>query len=173
MKEKKENAPMAFGKKYKVLNFSVLKYTRTLSRDELKELRSVAPAIDVKGLQRMGMPYIKVSAISGIWAVEYCSNTEMYRMIEATVSSGTEKDVNALASLFNMMFMDTSVIGDEEYFAAKMTAMGDYLKRRRAGDIDKEADDAVLEDVKADFELKENLETMSELEKKIEEGGES
>ena len=74
---------------------------------------------------------------------------------------------------FNMMFMDTSVIGDKEYFAAKMTAMGDYLKRRRADDIDKEADDAVLEDVKADFELKENHETMSELEKKIEEGGES
>lgn len=171
MEEKSINVPMSYGKRYKVMNFVVLKYTKSLGREDLKALRSELPPDEVRHLQRVGLSYIKVSALSVLWSVEFCALTEMYRMIERTISSGGEEDIAALANLFNMMFMDTSIIGDERYFADKMSAMDSYMKRRKASDVSKEDDDAVLESVKADVDFKDDLDSLSEMENLIKEGG--
>lgn len=70
------------GKKARVGNYEVLKYSKSLSKKELKQLREGAtdelPAAVKECLQRSSLSYIKVSTISGSWSVEFVVGTTMY-----------------------------------------------------------------------------------------------
>ena len=62
---------LPFGKKLRVRNFVVLKYTKSLKPSELKQLRNQKgiPAEVQKHLQRGGLPYIKVETLEEIGPV--------------------------------------------------------------------------------------------------------
>jgi len=157
-----EQKRMPFGKKVKCGNFLVLKRIKALSRADLKSLRNTIgiPKDMQKHLQRGGLPYIKVEALSGIWSVEYCCNTEMFRAIDtllpiaieaANRGEDTETTVADFAHLFAMMMTDTMVIGDKEFQEGKALAMKGLLERQKP----KEGDDKeILEEMQKDEEHK-------------------
>ena len=69
MEEKKEILVLPFGRKIQVGNYTVLKYTKTLTKQQLKSIREdkdIHPEVK-RQLTRNGLPYIKVEAISMIW----------------------------------------------------------------------------------------------------------
>lgn len=161
---------MEFGRKYRVGNFRVLKYNRVLRKSEVSELRNqMGIPMDLrKSLQRSQLPYIKVMAVSGIWAVEFCCNTEMYRFIEHMIAGGDTEDVTTLMHMFNMMFTDTMVMGDAEFLSDKARAMKALMDRQKAPDVGKEEDDSILDGLKADEEAKA---TIIDMAGKMKEGG--
>lgn len=162
---------MDFGKKYRVGNFTVLKYTKSLTKKELASLREDLPRDVRKTLQRNGVPYIKIEAVSGIWAIEFCCNTDMFRMIDVLLAGGgTEVDVTGLTHMFLMWFTDTCIRGDREYVEAKAQAMKAFLDRQKAAAVSDEADAEALKDVERDLDAHAVLAGM---EKHIEEGGAS
>ena len=144
---------LQFGKKYQVGNFFVFKYNRVLSKSEVNELRTQLgiPADERKKLQRAQLPYIKVEAVSGIWSVYYCCNTTVFRLIDGMLGEGGEENEALLAHLFNMWFMDTTVLGDDEYFLDKAKAFKAFMERRRAGDVSEKEDEEILNAMKADI----------------------
>ena len=161
--ERKTTLP--FGKKEKCGNFLVLKYAKSLSKADLKTLRSNAgiPADMRKHLQRGTLPYIKVEAISGIWAVEYCCNTQMYMVIDRLLplaieaahnNEEAETSIADLAHLFAMMMTDTTVLGDEEYQKAKALALKGFMERQKASEISKEKDDEIVAALRGEEEAR-------------------
>lgn len=178
MEEK--NKKLLFGKKYSVGNFWVLKYNRTLRKSEVAELRNMAgiPADMRKNLQRASLPYIKVSAVSGIWSVEFCCNNLMYRFIDEVLAQAIEADEHGLvlehnsiadfAHMFNMFYTDTCVLGDSIYTADKANALKALMARQKAAAISDEEDQKIIDDMKADEEAKAAIIDMA---KHIEEGG--
>ena len=173
MEEKKELQTIPFGKKLRVGNFSVLKYTKSLNKAELKELRNDAgiPQDIQKHLQRGGLPFIKIEAISGIWAIEYCVGTSVYKYIDEQLCDQT---MLTFLHLFTTWFTDTATSGDEKYLEDKARAMAGFMERikaRKAGEEtaeEKSEDDKILEEVKADEEAKATILDMAQ---KIKEGG--
>lgn len=156
---------MPFGKKLKCGNFLVLKYTKTLSKADMKTLRNVAgiPADIQKHLQRGGLPFIKVETLSGIWGVEFCCNTQMFMVIDrllplAIDAAHEEREVDTtvadFAHLFAMMMTDTMVIGDDEYQKAKALAMKGLLERQKPAEVSEEEEGKTLESLKTEEEAK-------------------
>lgn len=156
-----EKNTMPFGKKLKCGNFLVLKYTKTLSKGDMKTLRSTAgiPADVQKHLQRGGLPYIKVEALSGIWAVEFCCNTQIFAVIDqllpmaiAAAQDDEEADTTVadFAHLFALMMTDTMVIGDGEYQQAKAEAMRQLLERQKPAEVSDEEEQKVLDELAND-----------------------
>lgn len=133
MEEKGKEKGMVFGKRYRVGNFWVLKYTRVLRRDELVELRKGIPMDAGNHVTRNGLPFIKVGSASGVWGVEFCCSTAMYRFIDRCLGDG---DTGILLPLFTMWFMDTTVLGDGEYQRAKADLMKSFLERQKSALID-------------------------------------
>lgn len=161
-----EETKLPFGKKILVGNFTVLKYTRTLPKKQLQQLRdseNIHPDVRKK-LTRSGLPYIKVEAVSQIWAIEFCCNTAVFSYLDnylplalAAVEAGVELKENSLTDImhvFGMWMTDTCVWGDSQYIEAKANAVNDLMNRQRAikanaeSAEEKEADDKVLEEVK-------------------------
>lgn len=132
-------ASLPFGKKAQVGNFVVLKYTKALSKTEVKKLRAADGILaDVqKQLQRGSLAYIKVSTISGSWSVEYVCGTTMFDTINAFPVAYDENEnlvyygdgYSNLYSLLNGIFTDSATVGDAEYGFAKQIAMQMYLDR--------------------------------------------
>ena len=157
--EQNENKSLPFGRKLRVGNYWVLKYTRSINRKDLRALRDEAgiPRDVQKHLQRGGLPYIKVEAVSGIWSVEFMVGTSVYRMIDEQLCEDT---MTNFVHIFTTWFTDTAVRGDEKYIEDKAAAMAAYMERIKAtkGDAEtaeeKAEDDKVLDDVKADEEAK-------------------
>ena len=157
-----------FGKKIKVMNFFVLKYTKALSSGELKRMRNAQgiPAEAQKHLQRGGLPYIKVMTLSENWSVEFVCCTAMYELIERFCvfedsEHGelvlTEEALAGLHNLFVLMYSDTAIVGDTEYFEAKGKALNEFMARqwaKKETPDSKAEDDAVLEELKKDEEAK-------------------
>jgi len=159
---------MPFGQKARVGNFSVLKYTKSLTKREVEQLRTdIAPHIR-KHLQRGGLPYIKVEAISGIWAIEFCCNTNVFGMIDGIIGSGDKNKMTTLAHIFNMWYMDTCLPGDAQYQEDKAKAIKGYMNRCNAKAVSKEEDDKTLDELRADEEHRAAIVDMAQ---KIKEDG--
>ena len=76
---------MDFGKKLYCGNFVVTKKSRSLSKQELKELRDKEGIRDDvrKHLTRGSLPYICVETVGGGWKVEFGIGTTMFEAIDA------------------------------------------------------------------------------------------
>ena len=165
---------LMFGRKYRVGNFFVFKTNKVLRKSEVAELRNQMgiPKEERKRLQRSQLPYIKVEAVSGVWAVEFCCNTTVYRFIDMMLpraieahERGEELEENSLASfahMFNIMYMDTCVIGDTVYSTDKASALKAYMERQKAAEVSQEDDDKVLEELQADEEAKATIVDMAD-----------
>lgn len=130
---------MDFGKKVYCGNFVIVKKTRSLSKREMKKLRDEdgVPADVRKHLTRGSVPYMRVEAVGGSWAVEYGVGTSMFGALDALgVAYGDDgvlrvsgaEGANA-AYLFAVMYADATVVGDIEYQRAKVELLDAYLKR--------------------------------------------
>lgn len=130
---------MEFGKKVKVGNFYLLKYSKSLSSKELSKLRDAAdvPAEVRKYLSRGSLPYIKVSTVTDSWSVEFVMGMNMFNVLDGVKVVhdgegvyqlyGTEEcDVH---SLLVTMFADTTTLGDIEYNVAKQKLLSEYIDR--------------------------------------------
>lgn len=163
---------LPFGKKVQVGNYTVLKYTKTLTKNQMKQIREdkdIHPEVR-KQLSRNGLPFIKVEAISQIWAVEFCCNCQVYlyidRVLPLAILAAQEKrepeyeTIADFAHLFGMWMTDTCVQGDSIYYADKGKALQALIERQKALNAEKESseekaeDDKVLEEVKAEEEAK-------------------
>lgn len=156
-----------FGKKIQVRNFFVLKYTKTLKSGELKRLRNAKniPAEVQKHLQRGGLPYIKVMTLSENWSVEFVCSTTMYNFIDGRCQPNeklelSQEATSALHNLFALMYADTAVLGDTEYYETKGKALNDFMKRQHSLKETPESkadDDKVLEEMKQQEEARANI----------------
>lgn len=151
-----ENKKMVYGHRYRVGNYAVIKYNKVLRKQEVSELRNqIGIPDDIrKSLQRAQLPFIKVNAISGIWGIEFCCNTCVYRLIDTHLGEGGEQNEAMLAHLFNMWYMDTAVPGDDEYMKAKAEALKSFMERQKPAAVSEEEDAKVLEELKKDEEAK-------------------
>lgn len=149
---------MPFGKVFRVANFSVIKTSRTLSKKQIAQLRAESglPKDLLRDVQRAGLPYIKVSAISGLWAVEFSAQSTMFAFLDSR-DYDDFSEVNTLHSLFTMWLADTSIIGDLEYWKLKGEALNGFLERQKSEATDKEHEKA-LEEVSTMMEAKEKME---------------
>lgn len=175
-----ERKTLEFGRKYQVGNFRVLKYNRVLRKSGVAELRTQMgiPRDEWKNLQRSQLPYIKVMAVSGVWAVEFCCNTSIYQFIDNLLvraidayEQGVKLEGNDLASfahMFNHMYMDTVILGDSIYHADKGNALKAFMERHKAAEVSQEEDDATLKELEADENAKATIIDMAE---KMKEGG--
>lgn len=167
MEEKMTEMP--FGVKMKFGNYTVLKYAKTLSKREVANLREGIPQNIRKHLQRGKIPYIKVEAISGVWAIEFCCNTQVYRLIDQTIAECDEKHNVTLVHIFNMWYMDTCIPGDEEYQEDKAKAMKAFMGRIKAENPKNDAE--ILDDVKDSEEAKAKIQEIAEHLKDGDDGG--
>lgn len=163
---------MDFGVKVKVGNYQIVKFSKSLSKSEAKKLRSIdkIPADVQKHLQRASLPFIKVSTVSGSWAVEFVIGTTMYEALDELhvvhdaagnhTLMGNEK-TNAEA-IFAAMLADTTTVGDFEYQTAKQKLLKEYLDRaskklnekadagKSEDDLKKESEEAVEQVIERD-----------------------
>lgn len=153
---------LPYGRKQRVGNFSVLKYTKTFSKSQMKELREETGAS--KNFGRTGVPYIKVSAISGAWSVEFAAISTMYRFLDSR-NYEDEKGLIGLHNLFTQWLTDTLIIGDAEYIEAKADAMKDFIGRQQSDD-NKTEEDAALDEMK---EMQDVLDTVESVKNELEE----
>ena len=161
---------MEYGRKYQAGNFYAIKFNKTLRKSEVAELRDQMgiPMGERKKLQRSQLPYIKVHAVSGVWSVEFCCNTAMYRLIDEWLAGDDEELKISLAHMFSMMYTDTMVAGDAKYLADKARAMKSLMERSKATEVSDEEDEKIIGDLKADEESKATLLDMA---KEIGKGG--
>lgn len=171
---------LGFGKKYRVGNFLVFKFNKVLRKSEVAQLRTQMgiPADVRKHLQRSYLPFIKVEAISGVWSVEFCCNTNMYRFIDNVLAraikaenEGVKLETNTVtdfAHFFSMFFADTTILGDSIYTVDKANALQAYMERHKAlseaemTEADKSKDEDDLEAVRKDEEAKATIIDMTE-----------
>lgn len=157
---------MMFGRRYQIGNYVVFKFNKVLKKFEIAELRNQIgiPKEDRKMLQRAQLPYIKVEAGSGIWAVEFCCNTAMYQYLDAFVVQAVEADeegielednnITDLSHVFSMMFTDTCILGDAEYTQDKGNALQALMERRKAREVSEEEDMKELDGLRQEEETK-------------------
>ena len=126
---------MEFGKKLYCGNFVVTKKSRSLSKQELKELR------DKEGIREDVRKHLTRG-----WKVEFGIGTTMFEAIDALSMVRDEKgdwrthgtEGKNAEAIFTGMFVDTTVAGDAEYQTAKMKAMTEYIERTSKANIAKE-----------------------------------
>ena len=178
---------LPFGKTIKTRHFTVLKFSKSLSKKEVASLREDIPAEIKKNLQRGSLPFIKIANISGTWGVEYSIGTSMYAALDecVPVSVGgnyefSKDDGNIIEAFAQLMYADTSLPGDAEYTAGKLKLRDEYLAReaarRNAADdkgkteeqLRNESDEAVQEVIDRDKHAETILEMAEQIKK---EGG--
>lgn len=130
-----EQKGLELGKIYHAGNFIIKKFTRTLTKEQMLQLRDAMniPRDVQKRLKRNGMQFIKASTISGSWSVEWVFGMSFFKAIdEMPVNENGEFYGTALDNLtmiLTCMFADTSVVGDMEYMAEKQKLMHKYFDR--------------------------------------------
>lgn len=130
-----EQKGLKLGKIYHAGNFIIKKFTRTLTGEQIRQLRDEMniPREVQRNLQRTGLPFIKVSTVSGSWSVEWVFGMSFFEAIdEMPVNENGEFYGTALDNLtmiLTCMFADTSVVGDMEYMAEKQKLMHKYFDR--------------------------------------------
>lgn len=139
---------MEYGKKVYVGNFWMMKKSRSLSKKEMRELRekdNLAPEVR-KNLSRSALPYIHIENISGGWEMNIGIGMSMYGALDGLVTApGGDRGwyvpgiegLNAEAVIAGM-FVDTTIVGDEEYQAAKYRVMREYIERTVHGKAQEE-----------------------------------
>lgn len=130
---------LPFGKKVYTRHFCLLKTSKSLSKKEVAMLRKDIPADVSKNLQRGSLPYVKVSTISGIWAVEFVIGTSMYYAFDnlnpKQVDDHLElpkEELDGVEAIVQLGFTDTTLVGDDEYIAGKLKLRDEYIKRESA-----------------------------------------
>lgn len=130
---------LPFGKNIKTRHFTVLKFSKSLSKKEVALLRENIPAEIKNHLQRGSLPFIKISDIAGTWGVEFSVVTSMYAALDkcVTVSVGdhyefSKDDGNIIEAFAQLMYADTSLPGDAEYTAGKLKLRDEYIAREAA-----------------------------------------
>lgn len=160
---------LPFGKNIKTRHFTVLKFSKSLSKKEIASLREDIPAEIKKHLQRGSLPFIKISNIAGTWGIEYSIGTSMYAALDGCVPVAvgdhyefSKNDGNVIEAFAQLMYADTSLPGDAEYTAGKLKLRDEYIaresaRRNAAADngksdeqLSKESDEAVQEVVDRD-----------------------
>jgi hypothetical protein len=171
MEEKKERPTLPFGKEIKIGNWKVLKFTRALSKSQLKGLRAAKELPDeVRKFARTGIPYIKVEAISGVFSLTFAFNTQVFRWLDYCIPAALEvqeggeiPDQNSIADIlhvFGMWMADVCTAGDQKYYEDKANALKGLVERQKsiAGAVEtaeeKAEDDKILEEVKEEEEQK-------------------
>ena len=169
-----------FGKVLRVGNFCVLKKTKSLTKEQVKQLRTnenIPPEVS-KEFSRSGLPYIQVYAISDCWKVEFACTMNMFRFIDsmkvygfdnvqcsnkAWLGNFTEESQKALTNLFNMMFADSTTVGDPEYWVSKNDTLSAYLQREidKHKEISDEDDAKILKEEQAKFEANQTSKEMA------------
>ena len=130
-----EQKGLELGKIYHAGNFIIKKFTRTLTKKQMLQLRDAMniPRDIQKHLERNGMQFIKASTISGSWSVEWVFGMSFFQAIdEMPVNENGEfygTALNNLTMILTCMFADTSVVGDMEYMAEKQKLMHKYFDR--------------------------------------------
>lgn len=154
---------MDFGRKYRIGNFECWKVTRALSRREVESLRDQAgvPNDVRKHLRRGGLPFLNVQSVSGGWSVSFVIGTMMYRYIELMVMSGDDGK-RSLVNLFTMMYADTTVMGDQEYWKAKAEALQAFMDRQKAREVSDEEDKRELDSLRTEEEARAAIMEMGE-----------
>jgi len=181
---KEEVLVLPFGKKIQVGNYTVLKFTKTLTKNQLKQIREskdIHPEVR-KRLTRSGLPFIKVEAISQIWSIEFCCNTAVYlfidRVLPQALLAAQEKrepefeSIADFAHLFGMWMTDTCVQGDSIYYADKGKALQALIERQKARPTtqeENEKDDAAIAALQTEEKAKA---TILDMAKTLEKGGE-
>lgn len=178
MEEKKERPSLPFGKEIRIGNYVVLKFTKSLSKSQLNGLRADnnVPADVKKRLSRAGIPYIKVEAISGIFSLTFCFNTQVFRWLDYCIpvaieaqERGETLSQNSVADIlhvFGMWMTDVCTTGDQKYYEDKANALKALIERQKAfagaaeTAEEKAEDDKIIEEVKANEEAKARLKDM-------------
>ena len=178
---------LPFGKTIKTRHFTVLKFSKSLSKKEVASLREDIPAEIKKHLQRGSLPFIKISDSDGTWGVEFSVVTSMYAALDKFVPVAvgdhyelSKDDGNIIEAFALLMYTDTSLPGDAEYTAGKLKLRDEYLARESARlnaaaekgkteeQLRKESDDAVQEVIDRDKHAETILEMAEQIKK---EGG--
>lgn len=130
---------LPFGKTIKTRHFTVLKFSKSLSKKEVASLREDIPADIKKHLQRGSLPFIKIANISGTWGIEYSIGTSMYAALDECVPVAvgghyelSKDDGNIIEAFAQLMYADTSLPGDAEYTAGKLKLRDEYIAREAA-----------------------------------------
>lgn len=160
---------LPFGKTIKTRHFTVLKFSKSLSKKEVSSLREDIPADIKKHLQRGSLPFIKIADIACTWGIEYSIGTSMYASLDECVPVAvgdhyefSKDNGNIIEAFAQLMYADTSLPGDAEYTAGKLKLRDEYIareaaRRNAAADkgkteeqLRKESDEAVQEVVDRD-----------------------
>lgn len=172
-----ENKGLEFGKIYRAGNFTIKKFTRTLTSKQMQELRDNmnTPREVQKKLQRNGLPFIKASTVSGSWSVEWVFGMSLFDAInEIPVNENGEffgVGLDNLTMILTCMFADTSVVGDIEYMAKKQELMHEYFKRAaKKGELTEEEVKECEETADEVLRNEQHKETLLKMGKEVEDG---
>lgn len=173
-----EQKGLELGKIYHAGNFIIRKFTRTLTGEQIRQLRDEMniPREVQRNLQREGLQFIKASTISGSWSVEWVFGMSFFKAIdEMPVNENGEfygVALDDLTMILTCMFADTSVVGDMEYMAEKQKLMHGYFDRMaKKGEP---TDEEIKESEKAADEVLKNEEhkaTLISMAKEVENDG--
>lgn len=160
---------LPFGKTIKTRHFTVLKFSKSLSKKEVASLREDIPAEIKKHLQRGSLPFIKIANVAGTWGIEFSIGTSMYAALDECVPVAvgdhyefSKDNGNIIETFAQLMYADTSLPGDAEYTAGKLKLRDEYIareaaRRNAASDkgksdeqLSKESDEAVQEVIDRD-----------------------
>ena len=146
---------LEFGKKVTCGNYYILKKSKSLSKKEMKSLRSASniPNDVAKHLQRGSLPYIKVSTLTESWSVEFVVGMTMYAFIDAvnvvTDADGNRQlygeEKNTMEHIFVQMMADTTLVGDKEYRLGKLKLQKEFFERE-SKKLNEEADKGKTEE---------------------------
>lgn len=172
-----EQKGLELGKIYHAGNFIIKKFTRTLTKKQILQLRDGMniPRDVQKRLVRSGMQFIKASTVSGSWSVEWVFGMSLFDAInEMPVNENGEffgVGLDNLTMILTCMFADTSVVGDMEYMSKKQELMHEYFKR--AAKKGEPTEEEVKESEEAADEVirnEQHKETLLKMGKEVEDG---
>lgn len=120
---------------YEVSEF-VLSHELKVYDDTLKEQMKDVPAFEeiVKVAEKDGyVPFMAITAKTGIWRVEYMFGTSMYFALDScTVDENNALDDDSLAFvsvLAHHLFAMTTIVGDVEYYKNIDNIIADWMGR--------------------------------------------
>lgn len=172
-----EQKGLELGKIYHAGNFIIKKFTRTLTKKQMLQLRDGMniPRDVQKRLVRNGMQFIKASTVSGSWSVEWVFGMSFFKAIdEMPVNENGEffgVGLDNLTMILTCMFADTSVVGDMEYMAKKQELMHEYFKRAaKKGELTEEEVKECEEAADEVLRNEQHKETLLKMGKEVEDG---
>lgn len=172
-----EQKGLELGKIYHVGNFIIKKFTRTLTKKQMLQLRDGMniPRDVQKRLVRSGIQFIKASTVSGSWSVEWVFGMSFFKAIdEMPVNENGEffgVGLDNLTMILTCMFADTSVVGDMGYMAEKHKLMHKYFDRKaNKGEMTEEEIKESEEAADEVLRNEQHKETLLKMGKEVEDG---